>query len=52
MSGTDANLRQLLRSIGLLLLLGAVVVALLAAVPSLVAVTRQLGHAQAGWESP
>jgi len=49
MSGTDANLRQLLRSIGLLLLLGAVVVALLAAVPSLAAVTRQLGHAQAGW---
>jgi uncharacterized protein (TIRG00374 family) len=49
MSGTDANLRQLLRSIGLLLVLGAVVVALLAAVPGLAAVTRQLGHAQAGW---
>ena len=49
MSGTDANLSQLLRSIGLLLVLGAVVVALLTAVPSLAAVTRQLGHAQAGW---
>jgi uncharacterized membrane protein YbhN (UPF0104 family) len=49
MSPTDANLRQLLRSIGLLLVLGVAVVALLAAVPSLSAVTRQLGHARAGW---
>jgi len=49
MSGSDAHLRQLLRSIALLLVLGAIVVALLAAVPSLSAVTRELGHAQAGW---
>jgi hypothetical protein len=34
MSKTDANLRQLLRSIGLLLILGAVLVTLLTAVPS------------------
>ena len=45
----DRNLRQLLRSIVLLIVLGAIVVALLAAVPSLGAVTRQLGHAQTGW---
>jgi len=49
MSGSDANLHQLVRSIGLLLVLGAVIVALLAALPSLAAVTRQLGCAQAGW---
>src|SRR6516225_8462259 len=49
MSGTDANLRQLLRNIGLLLVLGAIVVALLAAVPGLAAVTRELGRAHAGW---
>ncbi len=49
MSGSDAHLRQLLRSILLLLVLGAIVVALLAAVPSLAAVTRELGHAQSGW---
>jgi uncharacterized protein (TIRG00374 family) len=46
---TDSHLRQLLRSIALLLVLGAVVVALLVAVPSLAAVTRELGQAQAGW---
>jgi len=49
MSGADANLRQLLRSIVLLLVLGAIVVALLAAVPSLAVVTHELGQAQAGW---
>jgi uncharacterized protein (TIRG00374 family) len=49
MSGPDANLRQLLRSMVLLLVLGAIVVALLAAVPSLAGVTRELRHAQAGW---
>src|SRR6516165_3210939 len=49
MSIGDAHLRQLLRSIALLVVLGAVVVALLVAVPSLAAVTRELGHAQAGW---
>ena len=49
MNGSDANLRQLLRSILLLLVLGAIVVALLAAVPSLAAVTRELSHAQTGW---
>ena len=49
MSGSDANVRRLLRSIGLLLVLGAVVVALLAAIPCLAAVARQLGHARAGW---
>ena len=49
MSGSDANVRRLLRSIGLLLVLGALVVALLAAIPSLAAVARQLGHARAGW---
>jgi uncharacterized membrane protein YbhN (UPF0104 family) len=48
-SVTDAQLRQLLRSIALLLVLGAIVVALLATVPSLAAVTRELGHAQTGW---
>jgi uncharacterized membrane protein YbhN (UPF0104 family) len=47
MSETDANLRQLLRSIGLLLVLGAIVVALLTAVPSLSAVTHELRHANA-----
>jgi uncharacterized protein (TIRG00374 family) len=45
----DAHLRQLLRSVALLVVLGVIVVALLAAVPSLAAVTRELGHAQAGW---
>jgi len=49
MSRSDANLRQLLRSIVLLVVLGAIVVALLAAVPSLAAVTRELSHAQTGW---
>ena len=49
MSPADANRRQLMRSIGLLLVLGAVVVALLAAVPSLSAVTHELRHANAGW---
>jgi uncharacterized protein (TIRG00374 family) len=49
MSGSDANLRQLLRSIVLLAVLGAIVVVLLAAVPSLSSVTHELGHAQAGW---
>jgi uncharacterized protein (TIRG00374 family) len=49
MSGSDANLRQLLRSIILLAVLGAIVVALLAAIPSLSSVTHELGHAQAGW---
>ena len=49
MSGSDTNLRQLLRSIALLLAIGAMVVALLAAVPSLSVVTRELGHAQGGW---
>jgi uncharacterized protein (TIRG00374 family) len=39
----------MLRSIALLLALGGIVVALLAAVPSLAAVTRELGYAQAGW---
>jgi uncharacterized membrane protein YbhN (UPF0104 family) len=47
--GTDTNQRQLFRSIAVLVVLGAVVVALLAAVPSLGAVTRQLDHAQTGW---
>ena len=46
---TDTHLRQLVRSMALLLVLGAVVVALPVAVPSLAAVTRELGHAQAGW---
>jgi uncharacterized protein (TIRG00374 family) len=46
---TDTHFPQLLRSIALLLVLGAVVVALLVAVPSLAAVTRELGHAQADW---
>jgi uncharacterized membrane protein YbhN (UPF0104 family) len=49
MIGSDANLRQLLRSIVLLLVLGAIVVALLEAVPSLSAVAHELGHAQTGW---
>ena len=49
MSGSDTNLRQLLRSIALLLAIGAMVVALLAAVPSLSVVTRELGQAQGGW---
>jgi hypothetical protein len=49
MSGSDANLRQLLRSILLLVVLAAIVVALLAAVPSLAAITRELSHAQTGW---
>jgi uncharacterized protein (TIRG00374 family) len=49
MRGSDANLRQLLRSIVLLVVLGAIVVALLAAVPSLAAVTRELSRARTGW---
>jgi uncharacterized membrane protein YbhN (UPF0104 family) len=48
-TGSDKNLRQLLRSIAVLVVVGMVVVALLAAVPSLGSVTRELGHAQAGW---
>jgi uncharacterized membrane protein YbhN (UPF0104 family) len=42
-------MRQLVRTVVLLLVLGAIVVALLAAVPGLASVTRELGRAQAGW---
>ena len=49
MRTSDPQLRQLLRSLVLLLVLGAIVVALLAAVPSLAVVTRELGHADTGW---
>jgi uncharacterized protein (TIRG00374 family) len=45
----DPHLRQLLRSIVLLVVLGAIVVGLLAAVPNLAAVTHELGHAHTGW---
>jgi uncharacterized protein (TIRG00374 family) len=46
---TDVHLRQLLRSIALLVVIGAMVIALLVAVPALASVTGELGHAQAGW---
>jgi uncharacterized protein (TIRG00374 family) len=46
---TDAHLGQLLRSIALLVVVGTMVIALLVAVPALGSVTRELGHAQAGW---
>jgi uncharacterized protein (TIRG00374 family) len=49
MRPSDPQLRQLLRGVLLLVVLGAIVVALLAAVPSLGAVTRELGHARTGW---
>jgi uncharacterized protein (TIRG00374 family) len=46
---TDAHLGQLLRSIALLVLIGAMVIGLLVAVPALASVTREFGHARAGW---
>ena len=49
MRTSDPQLRQMLRSIAVLVVLGAIVVALLAAVPSLAVVTRELGHADTGW---
>jgi len=49
MTTLDPHLRQLLRSILLLVALGAIVVALLSAVPGLAAVTRELSDARTGW---
>jgi uncharacterized protein (TIRG00374 family) len=49
MRTSDPQLRQLFRSLVLLLVLVAIVVALLAAVPNLASVTRDLGHASTGW---
>ena len=48
-SGSDPHLRQLLRGGLALLVLGAIVVALVAAVPGLASVAKELGQAQPAW---